>query len=213
MNTSEAFQILLFQLFFNWILETQNSNCKIWAWDDSVFVIFYMQQKNVHMMHEIYHFILRRDLIPTYSKAKLIFFLKLTHMIFLKQDNMSDTELKQMEEARAAYIAAVAVAQENPTVETLAAAAETRGKLEAFVFWRKERRSEAPAILYFWLKLLANYCAVLVIRASELVKQITISLCNLYTFISIWSLLVSSVFNDIYNWRWQGTDKDHNNHP
>lgn len=86
------------------------------------------------MMHEIYHFILRRDLIPTYSKAKLIFFLKLTHMIFLKQDNMSDTELKQMEEARAAYIAAVAVAQENPTVETLAAAAETRGKLEAFVF-------------------------------------------------------------------------------
>ncbi|ONK68638.1 uncharacterized protein A4U43_C05F14230, partial [Asparagus officinalis] len=49
-------------------------------------------------------------------------------------DNMSETELKQMEEARVAYIAAVAVAQENPTVESLAAAAEARLKLEAFVF-------------------------------------------------------------------------------
>lgn len=47
---------------------------------------------------------------------------------------MSETELKQMEEARVAYIAAVAVAQENPTVESLAAAAEARLKLEAIVF-------------------------------------------------------------------------------
>ena len=57
----------------------------------------------------------------------------MTCIVILEQDNSTDVDAKQMEEARVAYITALAVAKENPSIESLAAAAEARLKLEAFV--------------------------------------------------------------------------------
>jgi len=59
--------------------------------------------------------------------------LKMTCIVILEQDSSTDADAKQMEEARVAYITALAVAKENPSIESLAAAAEARLKLEAFV--------------------------------------------------------------------------------
>ncbi|XP_010943295.1 protein MICROTUBULE BINDING PROTEIN 2C isoform X1 [Elaeis guineensis] len=49
-------------------------------------------------------------------------------------DNIDEIQIEKMEEARAAYIAAVAAAKENPTDDLLTAAAEARLRLQAFVF-------------------------------------------------------------------------------
>ncbi|KAK9144556.1 hypothetical protein Sjap_004459 [Stephania japonica] len=48
-------------------------------------------------------------------------------------DEMDETMMQQMEEAREAYIAAVAIAKENQDEESLAVAAEARLRLQAFV--------------------------------------------------------------------------------
>lgn len=42
--------------------------------------------------------------------------------------------MQKMEEARRAYVAAVAAAKENPSEESLAVAAKARLKLQAFAF-------------------------------------------------------------------------------
>ncbi|XP_058112475.1 protein MICROTUBULE BINDING PROTEIN 2C [Magnolia sinica] len=49
-------------------------------------------------------------------------------------ETVDEAEMQKMEEARKAYIAAVAAAKENPSEESLAAAAAARLKLQAFVF-------------------------------------------------------------------------------
>ncbi|KAK9095245.1 hypothetical protein Scep_026714 [Stephania cephalantha] len=48
-------------------------------------------------------------------------------------DEMDETMMQQMEEAREAYIAAIAIAKENQDEESLAIAAEARLRLQAFV--------------------------------------------------------------------------------
>ncbi|KAG0463833.1 hypothetical protein HPP92_019902 [Vanilla planifolia] len=48
-------------------------------------------------------------------------------------DDMDDIDMAKMEEARIAYLAAVAAAKEETTDETLAAVAEARRKLQTFV--------------------------------------------------------------------------------
>lgn len=48
-------------------------------------------------------------------------------------DNIDEFQMENMEEARAAYVAAVAAAKENPTDDSIAAAAEARSRLRAFV--------------------------------------------------------------------------------
>lgn len=51
-----------------------------------------------------------------------------------RQDNIDEIQIEKMEEARAAYIAAVAAAKDNPTFDSLSAAADARSRLRAFVF-------------------------------------------------------------------------------
>lgn len=54
--------------------------------------------------------------------------------MWFEQDNLDDIEAQKMEEARQAYIAAVAAAKENQDEESIALAANLRLHLQSFVF-------------------------------------------------------------------------------
>ena len=51
-----------------------------------------------------------------------------------KQDQVDETDMMKMEEARIRYLAALAAAKENPSDESLALVAEARRRLQAFAF-------------------------------------------------------------------------------
>lgn len=59
---------------------------------------------------------------------------QLEYSCFLKQDNLDEVEMQKMEEARIAYIAAVAAAKEKQDEESIVAAANARLHLQSFVF-------------------------------------------------------------------------------
>lgn len=56
----------------------------------------------------------------------------------LEQDDLDEMEMQKMEEARRAYIAAVAVAKEKQDEESLAAASNARFHLQSFLFKSKD---------------------------------------------------------------------------
>lgn len=59
---------------------------------------------------------------------------QLEHSCLIKQDDLDEVEMQNMEEARKAYIAAVAAAKEKQDKESIAAAANARLHLQSFVF-------------------------------------------------------------------------------
>lgn len=64
---------------------------------------------------------------------KLTIFHKHNQVCF-EQDDIDENGMQKMEEARIAYVAAVATAKENPSEESIAAAAEARVHLQAYLF-------------------------------------------------------------------------------
>lgn len=68
--------------------------------------------------------------------------LELSHSCLNKQDDWDEIAMQKMEEAREAYIAAVAAAKEKKDEESLAAAASARLRLQSFVF----RKSSTGAL-------------------------------------------------------------------
>lgn len=66
------------------------------------------------------------------SIYKLFFFINIC--FWYKQDDVDEKEMQKMEEARQAYVAAVATAKEKQDEESLAAAASARLHLQSFLF-------------------------------------------------------------------------------
>lgn len=64
------------------------------------------------------------------------------HPLWCKQDDADDNEIQKMEEARQAYVAALAAAKEKQDEESLAAAASARLYLQSFLF-RSESLEES----------------------------------------------------------------------
>lgn len=59
--------------------------------------------------------------------------LQLTHLCLFKKDDLDEMEMQRMDEARKAYIAAVATAKERHDEESITAAAQARLHLQSFV--------------------------------------------------------------------------------
>ncbi|RRT66224.1 hypothetical protein BHE74_00041334 [Ensete ventricosum] len=70
------------------------------------------------------------------SNVDRVLFKNLVDMVPLVESLMDETDengMQKMEEARIAYVAAVATAKENPSEESIAAAAEARVHLQAYL--------------------------------------------------------------------------------
>jgi hypothetical protein len=62
-----------------------------------------------------------------------LYILQLTHLCLFKKDDLDEKEMQRMDEARKAYIAAVATAKERQDEESVTAAARARLHLQSFV--------------------------------------------------------------------------------
>jgi hypothetical protein len=63
----------------------------------------------------------------------VVVYLQLTHLYLFQKDDLDEMEMQNMEEARKAYIAAVATAKERQDEESITAAARARLHLQSFV--------------------------------------------------------------------------------
>jgi hypothetical protein len=63
----------------------------------------------------------------------VVVYLQLTHLYLFQKDDLDEMEMQKMDEARKAYIAAVATAKERQDEESITAAARARSHLQSFV--------------------------------------------------------------------------------